>query len=122
MVLADDGFGSLHAAQQHKGQGEFAQQPFAAHAFHGDEFQRDVVLRHEALFHAVVAAEPDNVVSLLLQGLGDGEGGEDVSACAACHQENGFGSHGWAFWLGCLLNGSDGQPENCFCLYKAVLV
>jgi len=122
VVFADDGFGSLNAAQQHQGQGEFAQQPFAAHAFHGDEFQRDVVLRHEALFHAVVTAEPDNVVSLLLQGLGDGEGGEDVSACAACHQENGFGSHGWAFWLGCLLNGSDGQPENCFCLYKAVLV
>ena len=84
-VPADNVHGSLHATQQHPRQGEFAPQTFAAHAFHRHRFQGNAVLRHQALFHAALAAEPHDFMPHLLQRLRHGQRGENVPAGAACH-------------------------------------
>ena len=84
-VPADNVHGSLHTAQQHPRQREFAPQAFATHAFHRHRFQGNAVLRHQALFHAARAAEPHDFVPHLLQRLRHGQCGENVPAGAACH-------------------------------------
>ena len=92
-MLTDDASRRTDGVPQRERQHQLAFEAVAAHAFNGQGFDFDAVLRHDTRFHRALAAQPHHFVPAFAQRGSHRQRGEDMPAGAAGHQQKGFHAH-----------------------------